>query len=474
MKNKFIGTGVKLAAALSIAVLIGACDKPTSKTPEVNDETRVQALETLNPYQKLLEQRLERGLGAGFAVSIIDDGQQDYLFAGVADKGLQSKIDKDSLFEIGSITKTFTTVVLADMVLKGELSLDDPADKYLPKSVTMPDDKGQKITLRDLATHTSSLPRMPSNFDPADPLNPYADYTPELMYDFLSGHKLERPIGDEIAYSNLGLGLLGHILELRSGQSYEALVRQRILEPLGMTSTFINVPDNLKFTTGHNGAGIPVKHWDIATLAGAGALRSSLEDMTVYLKANMGLIKTPLDEAIVLSHKIQIKEDANSSVGLGWFTTTRDGLTVTWHNGATGGFKSYLGFDASQKLGVIVLANAQSDTDLIARAILTRKPELLKPDTEDKNIEFTSEELDGFVGDYQLAPQFIISITRKDEQLFAQATGQSMFPIFPKSREEFFLKVVDASVIFKKDAAGKVTSLVLDQGGMMQPAPKIK
>ena len=395
---------------------------------------------------------------------------------GLADTAKGQKIDKETLFEIGSITKTFTAIILADMVIKGEVKLEDHASKYLPTSVTMPEYGGAKITLKDLATHTSALPPLPDDFIPADMKNPYADYTSEQMYAFLSGYKLERPIGKEVAYSNLGMGLLGHILELHTGKPYEQLVAERILSPLGMPDSFITIPAHKaeNFAIGHDPLGQPTSYWDIATLAGAGALRSDISDMSTYLKANMGLIDTPLAAAIKMSHKFQHKAGENGSyIGLAWLTQDMDGKNITWHNGGTGGFRTFLGFNSDNKRGAIVLANSQDQADLIGRSILTRKPEMLEPVVEDTSLNLSVEQLERFVGDYQLAPEFIISITRTGDELFLQATGQPKLPIFVKSEMEFILKVVDASVIFEENDQGEINKLILDQGGVKQPASKL-
>ena len=130
------------------------------------------------------------------------------------------------------MTKVFTSLLLMDMTRHGEIALTDPVSKYLPASVKVPERNNRKITLADLSTQSSGLPRMPTNFAPKDQMNPYADYSVQQMYDFLSGYQLTRDIGSQYEYSNLGVGLLGHVLSLRAGTSYEALVRSRICDPL--------------------------------------------------------------------------------------------------------------------------------------------------------------------------------------------------------------------------------------------------
>ena len=185
--------------------------------------------------RSILQTRVETGRAVGLVAATLDHGQSQVFTAGVS--GAQGvPLDGNTLFEIGSITKVFTASLLAEMAARGEVGLDDPVAKYLPPSVRVPSRNGKQITLLDLSTQTSGLPRMPTNFSPKDELNPYADYSVDQLYAFLSGYELTRDIGSQYEYSNLGVGLLGHALALRAGKSYEALLVERILRPLGITT----------------------------------------------------------------------------------------------------------------------------------------------------------------------------------------------------------------------------------------------
>jgi CubicO group peptidase (beta-lactamase class C family) len=179
--------------------------------------------------------------GIGIVVGIVDANGRRIVSYGSLAKNDNRKLDGDTVFEIGSMTKVFTSLVLMDMVKHGEVALTDPISKYLPESVKVPERNLRKITLADLSTQSSGLPGMPTNFTPKDANNPYADYTVQQMYDFLSGYKLTRDIGSQYEYSNLGVGLLGHVLSLRAGMSYEALVRSRVCDPLGLKDTRITL-----------------------------------------------------------------------------------------------------------------------------------------------------------------------------------------------------------------------------------------
>ena len=206
---------------------------------------------------------------------------------------IRARFNGDTIFEIGSATKVFTSLLLADMVQRGEVALNDPVAKFLPAGVSVPERNGRQITLVDLATHTSGLPRLPANLNPKDPNNPYADYTPEQLYQFLSSYQLPRDIGAQYEYSNLGGGLLGFALARRAGMSYEALVKSRICDPLGMKDTGITLTPEMKarFAVGHDQGLARVENWDLPTLAGAGALRSTANDLLAFVSANIGLTK---------------------------------------------------------------------------------------------------------------------------------------------------------------------------------------
>jgi CubicO group peptidase (beta-lactamase class C family) len=191
----------------------------------------------------IVKPRVDSGRSAGIVAGVLDHGARRVVACGSS--GSSRPLDGDTVFEIGSVTKVFTAALLADMVARKEVSLDDPISKYLPAGMKTPTRGGRSITLGDLATQSSGLPRLPDNLAPKDPSNPYADYTVEKLYDFLSRYELTRDIGAMYEYSNLGVGLLGHLLALRAGTSYEELLTKRILQPLGMRDTAITLSPSM-------------------------------------------------------------------------------------------------------------------------------------------------------------------------------------------------------------------------------------
>lgn len=387
--------------------------------------------------------------------------------------------DGDTVFEIGSVTKVFTSLLLADMVQRGEMKLDDPVSKYLPATVKVPERGGKKITLLDLATQSSGLPPMPTNFKPKDPQNPYADYTPAQMYEFLSGYELTRDPGAKYEYSNLGVGLLGHALTLRAGKDYETLVRERILKPLKMESTAITFSPAMKahLAAGHDAQLAPAANWDFATLAGAGAIRSTANDMLKFLSAWIGYTPSPL--AAAMKTQLATRRPtgvANLDIALGWHILSNYDREIIWHNGGTGGYHSFVAFDPKSRTGVVVLSNSANDIDDIGRHLMEPQYALAKiaPPREHKEVAVDPKTFDALVGKYQLAPGAVLSIFRQEDKLFTQLTGQPAIQIFPESETEYFLKVVNAQLTFVKGADGKVTQVVLHQNGRDLPANKVE
>src|SRR4051794_303043 len=242
----------------------------------------------------------------GVVVGIVDEHGSTIVSYGKVGNGTDQNVDGDTLFEIGSITKTFTVLLLQDMVARGEMSLDDPAAKYLPAAVKMPSRGGKQITLRDLATHMSGLPRDDTYFSHTTAWSDkvVAAYTYEHMYDFLSKHELRRDPGAEFEYSNVGMALLAHAIALKAGASYESLVMDRICRPLHMDSTCFSITPELKsrLAIGHDDSGKDTPGWELHGYTGAGGIRSSVNDLLKYVSANMGLTHSALTPLMEKTH----------------------------------------------------------------------------------------------------------------------------------------------------------------------------
>jgi CubicO group peptidase (beta-lactamase class C family) len=246
---------------------------------------------------------------SGLAVGVIRGGKGHIECFGSLEKGREGTVDAHTLFEIGSITKLMTANLLAQFVNEGRVGLDDPVSTLLPDGVSVPEFRGQKITLRHLATHTSSLPRLPGNLNETvkDEANPYAHYTVSHLYLSLSTTRLRQPVGRRCEYSNLGMGLLGHALARAGGCSYEELLRSRLLVPLEMNETAITLSpeQQARFATGHTDSGKPTAHWDLPTLEGAGAVRSTVEDMLKYVAASLDPAPASIAASLELCQTVQ-------------------------------------------------------------------------------------------------------------------------------------------------------------------------
>jgi D-alanyl-D-alanine-carboxypeptidase/D-alanyl-D-alanine-endopeptidase len=270
-------------------------------------------------------------------------------------------MDGDTVFEIGSITKVITALMLSEMAARGEVAFDDPVSKYLPASVTL-GQRGRPITLLDLATYTSGLPRMPDNMPPGwqKSDNPLADYTPDCLYEFLSGHTPAYEPGAHYEYANLGYGLLGLALARRAGKSYEELLVERICNSLGLNHTRITLsPDMRKHAAQGRDLDVrPAPLWDMPALQGAGAARSTANDLIVFLRACIGLNQTPLNGA--LARLLETRRPtplAGTDTGLGWFLSSDKNEQIVWKTGVTGGCNTFIGFSTKKRCGAIVLAN---------------------------------------------------------------------------------------------------------------------
>ncbi len=341
----------------------------TSVSPEIEPLSEPQ-------IRRLLEEFVdEQKQSVGVVVGVTSAEGRVVVGYGRLSADDATRPDGDTVFEIGSITKVFTSTVLAELVSRGELGLDTPVQNLLGDEVLMPTRNGAEITLGHLATHSSGLPRLPDNFEPANPANPYADYTVEDLNTFLSSHELDRDIGDTVEYSNVGFGLLGHALALREDAGFETLIYERVLEPLHMSNTEVELTQALRerLAPGHDGRLRPVANWDVPTLAGAGALRSTVNDLLTFLEANLGLSESPLQQAMELARLPQRHGPRlGMDIGLGWMTATEDDRQLVWHNGATGGYASFIGFDVELGEGIVVLSNSQRSVDYLAYRLFTR------------------------------------------------------------------------------------------------------
>ncbi|MCC8423803.1 serine hydrolase [Mucilaginibacter sp. UR6-11] len=310
----------------------------------------------------------------GLSIGVIKGGIISTYNYGETKKGSGQLPTPATIYEVGSISKTFTATLLAWFVNEDKVSLSDPITKYLPDSVAAnPALKG--ITLVNLSNHTSGLNGLPSNFESQknyQESNPYKNYTRDQLFTYLKTCTLRSEPGKKYAYSNLAVGLLGIILERVSGKPYEQLVTEIICKPLGLKSTVQHISPLLaaRFAPVYDENAVETSAWDFDALAACGSIRSDITDLLLYAKANMVPANTKLYKAFELTHQITLHTEPQ--VGLGWHIIKADGVSYYFHNGGTGGSRSFLAYNAEKGLIVILLSNADVSTDGVGVEILKK------------------------------------------------------------------------------------------------------
>ncbi|HTL29642.1 MAG TPA: serine hydrolase, partial [Tepidisphaeraceae bacterium] len=346
--------GRTLRFALALSILLSICNAASGA-----DAGYEQSI------GRFLHENFDHG-DVGMVVALVDSDSTRVFSAGKLGNGTDKLVDADTIFEIGSCTKTFTALLLQEMAHRGEVKLDDPVAKCLPASVKVPSRNGKQITLANLAAQDSGLPFNATNHKGGNWYERFASYTVSDMYEFLSSYTLTQDPGAAYQYSNIGMGVLGHAVSPKAGKDYESLVRERICEPLHMDNTFVNVPPEMKsrMARGHDDRLKPTPDLEIPALAGAGALRSTINDLVKYVSANVGL--TP-SELTPLMHDMQMIRHYGTSYEWGntampWMDQTAynpPGSELLGHGGGTGGFAAFIGFDKLQHRGIVILSNQE-------------------------------------------------------------------------------------------------------------------
>jgi serine-type D-Ala-D-Ala carboxypeptidase/endopeptidase len=354
--------------------------------------SRLAAAEDAYTYSipKFLHDNVDKS-NTAMVIGLVDEHGSRVFSTGKLGNGTDQEVNGDTIFAIGSNTKTFDVLLLEDMVERGEMQLNDPVSKYLPQSVKMPTHGGTQITLLDLATHTSGLPFDADDFTGAGWREHFENYSVEKLYAWLSSHTLRREPGTQYAYSNAGMALLAHVISLKAGKDYESLVVDRICHPLHMNSTGITLTPELRarLAVGHDKSGKPEPVWDIGAYAGAGALRSTANDLLKYVAANTGLFKstlTPLMEKTqIIRHKNSpglATGDVHGNTAMAWMDFSiyqPPGMELLMHAGGISGYSAFIGFDKKQRRGVVVLASQRGGPEglhpiMIGCALLQRQP----------------------------------------------------------------------------------------------------
>jgi D-alanyl-D-alanine-carboxypeptidase/D-alanyl-D-alanine-endopeptidase len=412
-----------------------------------------------NALRSFLQERVTVERSAAIVVGLVDESGSRVVSCG---KLNGQEVDGDKPFGIGSITKTFTALLLQDVVERDEMKLDDPVTKYLPASVKVPIRNGKEITLLQLAIHTSGLPANPGNLDPK---GGFAHYTTDQLYTFLSGYKLRRDPGTQYHYSNLGVSLLGHVIALNAGTNYESLVTNRICRPLKMDSTRVD-------GNGHS-----------AALAAQGAIVSTANDLLKYVAAYAGLTRTsltPLFQRASVVHTLPGAPDQNTGSWL--VASDPQGRKFVLHDGDSGSYSAFAGFDQRRRRGVVVLSSSLGSEIVVGLSRLLLESEW-QLDKRPKEAKISQQIYDLYVGQYlrsaatnATSPPPGIGIRREGKRLIAQATGPRSWPIrallpgvegelLAESESRLFGKLSGIPITFSRNAQEGVTGLTVQFGG---------
>jgi len=370
-----VGLAVRLAIGLPLAFAAAGCARdakpPTWQAP-ASQPWRERIDQEWQVVDEQIGQAVRDNRIVGAEVALVTP--EGWSARGFGWATGTTRPDERTVFEIGSVSKVFTGTLLADMMIKGEISLGQPAQTLLPSGVKMPRSASRSITLMDLATHMSGMPRLPPNMKRRNRADPYADFTTDDLYVGLGKTRLDAEPGVANEYSNYAVGLLGQLLVNRADvDDYETLLRQRIVEPLGMndTSIVLNDDQQARFAWPHDKDKRRNSPWNIPGLAGAGGIRSTARDMAVFVQAVLGQ-GSPISQASreALMPRGTSRE-GDWDQGLGW--VVRRDRTVAWHNGATGGFHTYVGIDLMGSVGVVILCNtANREIDTMGARILRK------------------------------------------------------------------------------------------------------
>lgn len=412
----------------------------------------------------MLRYLVEDGEALGVVLGVLDaDGSTRVV--GYGSSGPEGRpVGPRSVFEIGSITKTFTATLLADMVLRGEVALDDPVSRYLPDDVAMPSFEGREITLRDLALHRSALPTTPTDLGNVDRRSAGVSYTVEDAYAFLSDYELPRAPGSRFEYSNFGYGLLGHVLGRAAGSSYRELVSARILAPLGMEQTAFDAAEAGDWmTTGHR-RGDPVRYrTDLEIFDGSGGLRSTATDLLKYMAALVGEPRTDLEAAMRFASEVRdTTGQGGAGRGLAWGIAVHPGKApVIAHAGGTVGFSSVLAVMPDRATGLVLLANDAAFDDNLALTLMYPDP----PPAGWESVSVDPAVLGQYAGRYRTTRGSTSFIRLEDDgALTYQPDGRVRARLYATSDTTFYMLRSAWSITFRPgEDDGMEMAMAVDQ-----------
>ena len=391
------------------------------------------------------------------------DGKWNFAIAGQPFAAGHAEVPAERvIFEIGSISKVFTGILLADAVQAGKLGLDDTLAQRLP--VKFADPATGAVTLKQLATHTSCLPRLPDNLASVADKDPYAPYDNRALFEYLAGAKLSGKPPCAASYSNLGFGILGVVLETAWGKPWAELVREKIAVPLGMTDTVQELSEAQRSRFAEPWAGAErAQPWTFKAMAGAGSLRSTLADMSKFADALLAGAKGPLGHVWpLLAVGYAEMQGVGGKIGLALIQLKDHGEETYLHDGGTGGFRSTVQVRPGSSRAVVVLT---SNSAAEPQALLSAWQAAGREPVKRPEITLPSAALDEYVGVYAIDPSTRFTLVRRGADLVARLTGQPFYPLFASAKDELFYKIADAQLSFHRDESGRIKGLTLHQNG---------
>lgn len=444
-----------LAAAIGLTLAGGAADAADHATTDA-------------ALQAIVDQRLAGDrTRACMAVAVIEQDAVARTYR-CADPRDVARIDPATAFEIGSVSKTMAAVLLADLVERGEASLDDPLADYLPEGTKLPSFEGTPILLRHVVTHTSGLPALPSRMQvpTTDIGNPYARLTEADLLASLADATLAAAPGTRFEYSNFASMVLSYAIARRAGMDFESLLKQRLFAPLGMQHAHVNDPPaGVRAATGHTPNTRATSSWDFATdLAGVGGVRATLDDMVRYVQGNLGFEETSISPAI---ERAQQQVSEQPPMAMNWMLVPVAGRTVHMHEGGTGGFSAFVSIDREQQRGVVILSdttwNSIGSLGSLGLHLVDASFPLGKP----RKLASPSQELlDALAGEYRMPPFPQVSLRQRDGRLFGQVTGQPEIEMAYDDAGDFFPTELDAILRPQKKASGEYGFQWMQMGGV--------
>lgn len=425
-----------------------------------------------NDLRAALERRLKGDrTGACVAAAVIDKGTTASAY--VCAK-FQRPYDEHTAFEIGSCSKPMTAALLAELIARGEVTLDDPIAKLLPAGTSVPSFNGREITIRDIVTHTSGLPSFPWHV--TDMNNPYATLTERDLLDTLAATKLTRPPGSHWQYSNFANMVLSYALAKRSGTDFETLLRERLLTPLGMNDTYIaKRPSHVRVAQGHFSNGLPAGPWDLPVdMAGAGGVRATLPDMVRYLEGQLGTRESSITPALARTQQ-EIARISGITMGTNWVllptASIANGRTIIMHAGGTGGFSSFVAFDRAAQRAVVLLSDTELNSVGGLNGLGLHLLDPSEPAGAPRIVATADAKLvDALIGRYRLQNGLTIELRNKDNALTIQADGQPEFAMGYDSAGDFYPLQFDALLRPKRKADDTYTFTWFQGGGAFEAA----